>query len=215
METFRKIVDALSDLVSPTAAERLLDRVLRNANLNAPDMVASDWVRLVEGPLLKELGDILPIGRPPRLMALVQALQLEAPHQFAQGAHHNSSETLLFESNYVDLSTPETRRQLIQDVARIQGVLGVMIDSGSAREARLPGLNPELAAMVASVHRSVLTKKGYRLFYTVVEKAQMVIRPLGQGWIGVAARKEANLGELIYRLRRMEPKASAPERQEV
>jgi hypothetical protein len=42
------------------------------------------------------------------------------------------------------------------------------------------------------------------MFYTVLESAQLLIRPMGIGWIAVLARGEANLGTLMYRLRNIE-----------
>ncbi len=42
------------------------------------------------------------------------------------------------------------------------------------------------------------------MFYTVFREAQLVLRPLDRGYLAVLTRNETNLGQLLYRMSKIE-----------
>ncbi|MDW8358548.1 hypothetical protein [Thermus sp.] len=53
----------------------------------------------------------------------------------------------------------------------------------------------------------LLGRQGYGAFYAVMENTVVVLRALGQGHVGLLARKESNIGRLLHGLRRLAPSA--------
>jgi len=202
-DTRSRIVEALSQIVSRPAAENLLRRVLVASKGKASELGPTAWVGLIEGPLQRELARILPVGRLlPPLQTLVQELKKQA--QPPKEPQPPAFSTVEITTEYFRLSDPLVRQELLQDLARAEGVTGVVLQSRYGLESRLGGHPSELTTLLGMAHRLLAHKRGYRLFYTVLGEAQVVLRPFEQGWLAVLALKEANLGQLLYRLSNVE-----------
>lgn len=202
METERRIVEALSQVISPVAAERLLQRAVgKQSKPKNPKA----WVEVIEGPLKQELTDVLPIsGLIPSLQALVKELKsqiskVERPTRPAMPTLEMAPST-----DYIDLEDEHTRRELVRELARWEGVLAVVLESVHGRESRLGAYTDSLYTILSVGHWLLERRGKYRVFYTVLQGAQLVIRPMEGGWIGVITRQETNLGQLLYRLGRIE-----------
>jgi predicted regulator of Ras-like GTPase activity (Roadblock/LC7/MglB family) len=105
---------------------------------------------------------------------------------------------------YVELDKEECRQALVLDLARGEGVLAVVLESAHGRECR-PGVHSDcLASLLSTVDRLLDRKGSYRVFYTVFRDAQLVLRPLEGGYLAVLTRNKTNLGQLLYRMSRIE-----------
>jgi hypothetical protein len=105
---------------------------------------------------------------------------------------------------HIKLDSPEARRDLVLELAKMENVIGVVLDTSYGRESRMPGYEEGSLSILKVAHRLLSLRGGYRVFYTVLREAQLVLRPLGSDWLAVLARSEANLGQLLYRLSRIE-----------
>ncbi|GIW25721.1 hypothetical protein [Meiothermus sp.] len=201
--TEQKIVEALSQVVSPWAAHNLLRRALRG---HSPDLLEpAGWAALIEGPLQQELKGVLPtVGLLPELQTLVKQLraQKQRPAEVRPPTQPTLETTNLTE--YVDLERAQDREKLVLDLARGEGVLAVVLDSVHGQECRLGVHNEGLVGLLSIVHRLLDRKGSYRVFYTVFREAQLVLRPLERGYLAVLTRNEANLGQLLYRMSKIE-----------
>jgi len=202
-DTERKIIEVLSQVVSPVAASNLLKRVLGG---QSPDLLGPrSWVKLIEGPLQRELMGILPVsGLMPDLQRLVRQLSAQTPsiEVVPDPTRPTLEATNLRE--YVDLEREPDRQALVLDLARGEGVLAVVLDSVHGRECRLGVHNDSLVGLLSTVHRLLDRKGSYRVFYTVFREAQLVLRPLNRGYLAVLTRNETNLGQLLYRMSKIE-----------
>jgi len=203
-----KIIEALMAYVSRGAAEGLLRRVLHKARKNPRMMGPGEWIELIEGPLLAELRQVLPIaGQVPPLKALVKALRqaqavpISTP---AVPASLPSAPTLELPPDWLDLSEAEARVSLLQELARFEGVIGVAVQTPWGSEIRLPEDSGELPMLVGTAHRLLSLRQPYAMFYTVMGNAQLMVRGMGQSWVAVLADHDANPGHLLYRLRQLQ-----------
>lgn len=202
-DTERKIIEALSQVVSPVAASNLLKRALRG---QSPDLLGPrSWVELVEGPLQRELMGVLPVsGLIPDLQKLVRQLSAQTPSiEVVRDPTRPTLEATDLRE-YVDLEREPDRQALVLDLARWEGVLAVVLDSVHGRECRLGAHNDSLIGLLTIAHRLLDRKGSYRVFYTVFREAQLVLRPLDRGYLAVLTRKETNLGQLLYRMSKIE-----------
>ncbi|WP_233498300.1 hypothetical protein [Meiothermus sp. QL-1] len=188
----------MEQVVSPLAARSLLRRAL---GPRGPERLGPEgWAKLIEGPLQQELANVLPGNAlPPELRRLVRELRAGA---VSRPAFPTLEATDLTE--YVDLRSEEDCRALVQDLARGEGVLAVVLDSAYGQECRLGSFNTGLVAMLGTVHRLLARKGDYRVFYTVFREAQLVLRSLHHGYLAVLTRSEANLGQLLFRMDKIE-----------
>jgi len=197
-----RVVEALAQIVSRGAAVNLLQRAL--GQTKTADLTPKAWAEFIEGPLQRELAQILPMGRLiPPLQALVQELKKQSP-AVETPLPIPVFPTLEITTEYVRLSNPLVRQELVLELAREEGVTGVVLQTPYGLESRLAGQPGNLVALLAMSHRLLALKSGYRLFYTVLGEAQVVLRPLDHSWLAVLARAEANLGQLLYRLGKIE-----------
>lgn len=200
--------------VSRGAAEGLLRRVLHKARKNPKAMGPGEWIELIEGPLLAELRQVLPIsGQVPPLRSLVKALrQVQAPLPSAPVApvapatptSPPADPTLELPPDWLDLSEAEVRLGLLQELARFEGVIGVAVQTPWGSEIRLPEDSGELPMLVGTAHRLLSLRQPYAMFYTVMGNAQLMVRGMGQSWVAVLADHDANPGHLLYRLRQLQ-----------
>ncbi len=199
-ETERKIIEALSQVVSPQAAQNLLQRAL--AGRASGSLKPHDWVELLQGPLQRGLSAILPLkGLPPSLQSLAHQLAAQAPNvAVAREPTLEATDS----REYVDLQKASERQALVLGLARSEGVLAVVLDSIHGQEYRLGGYSESLLGFLSTIHRLLDRKGSYRVFYTVFREAQLVLRPLERGYLAVLTRDEANLGQLLYRMSRIE-----------
>lgn len=202
MDIEQQVLHALSQYVSRGAAENLLKRAIKAGG--RPPLSPTDWTRLIEGPLMRELAGILPVKGvlPPFKAILAKLRSSTAPPRDPTPLEEEPQSPPPLER--VALSDPAARQDLVQSLARLEGVAGVILETPYGRETRVQGLGPEFIRMVGTAHRLLVTRRSYSLFYTVLESAQLLIRPMGIGWIAVLARGEANLGTLMYRLRNIQ-----------
>ncbi len=186
------IVEALSSYGIPPAASRnLIQRARRKNGLgDRPE----DWVRLMEGPLLAEIQNVIPIFRMGG--AYAEALRvlkgrLPAPAPAPEAPRPRTA---------YRLTEPEGRKRLLADLAREEGVFGVALLSPGRAELRFPGAGPHLPPMLYAAHRMVAKRRPYRLAYVLVKDAQVFLRPLGEYVVTVVAKRGANLGRILARL---------------
>ncbi|HEU4741510.1 MAG TPA: hypothetical protein VFS50_07945 [Meiothermus sp.] len=203
MDIEQQVLEALSLYVSRGAAENLLKRAIK-AGGRAP-LSPGDWARVIEGPLMRELAQILPVkGVLPPFKAILAKLHSSTTPPRNPTPSFDDEPEIPPPLERVPLSDPAARQGLVQSLARLEGVAGVILETPYGRETRVQGLGPEFVRMVGTAHRLLVTRGSYSMFYTVLESAQLLIRPMGIGWIAVLARGEANLGTLMYRLRNIE-----------
>ncbi|MGQ9754233.1 MAG: hypothetical protein ACUVQD_06260 [Thermaceae bacterium] len=184
------IQEALSHYVAEAAAKHLLHEALKGKTPRTP----AEWAALVEGPLWNLLRSRLPFrSMPPELRALVATLKAGA----LEAGEEETQEGFLTE--VIDLEGPEARGELIGRLAKLPGVLGVWVRGKTGAESRAEVPIPSLEAA-----HQLLT--GYHSFYVDLEGALLLLRNLGQGYVALLARKEANLGQLLQVLRRLSPK---------
>jgi predicted regulator of Ras-like GTPase activity (Roadblock/LC7/MglB family) len=105
---------------------------------------------------------------------------------------------------YLELDKEECRQALVLDLARGEGVLAVVLVSVHGREYRPGAHNDSVVNLLATVDRLLDRKGSYRVFYTVFREAQLVLRPLDRGYLAVLTRNKTNLGQLLYRMSRIE-----------
>ncbi len=183
----------LSRYISPRAAQNLLGRALAQETPRSPGA----WVRLIEGTLWPELGRLLPFREmPPELKALVRELKSLAAAQASEMAEEEEEEELLQE--VVDLEDPTARQNLARRLARLEGVTGVVVAGPAGKEELFAGEPVPLEL----VHL-LLLRQGYGIFYAVLQESVVALRPLAQGYVGLLARKETNVGRLLHGLRRL------------
>ncbi|MDX2004501.1 MAG: hypothetical protein SFU83_04415 [Meiothermus sp.] len=205
LETERKIVDALSQVISPVAAERLLRRAVNVAGKEGQPLDPRSWVEVIEGPLQKELTGILPIsGLIPSLKLLVRELSALSERPAAPRSPTLPTLDIPPDFDLVALSDPDSRRALVTELAKWEGVLAAVLESSYGRESRLGSYSESLSTILKMGHWLLERRGQYKVFYTVLGSAQLVIRPLKNGWIGLVTRSETNLGQLLYRLKRIE-----------
>ncbi len=199
-KTAQKIIEALSQVVSPLAASSLLKRALGGQPPEA--LEPQRWAELIEGPLQREIKGILPLnGLLPELKQLAQQLKTQARSPQPVAAPTLEVTDL---AEYIDLQSESERQRLVLELARKEGVLAVMLESSYGRELRLGSYSESLVELLSTMHRLLDRKGSYRVFYTVFREAQLVLRPLGQGYLAVLTRNEANLGQLLYRMGKIE-----------
>ncbi len=204
----RLIIEALTDYVSPTAAQNLFDRSLRRSAVNPETLDAAGWLRFVTGPLLEELQTILPVREPTgslrRLIrGLEDSVQKRPPAQptpVRRGPPTINAPRLL-----VDLADPSSRERLASGLAREEGVSGVLLQGPDYQEARLPGVE-DLAPILAVANNLLQKQKPYKIFYSVFGEGHVLIRPLGPALVAVVAKRHANLGRLMHVLNSYEAK---------
>ncbi|GIW34009.1 hypothetical protein [Meiothermus sp.] len=202
-DTEQKIIEALSRVISPVAAHNLLKRALRG---QSPDLLGPrSWAELIEGSLQRELMGVLPVsGLMPDLQKLVRQLKAQTPSvEVVRNSTRPTLETTDL-TEYVDLEREQDRQALVLDLARGEGVLAVVLESSYGQECRLGVYNESLVSLLTTVHRLLERKGSYKVFYTVFREAQLVLRPLDRGYLAVLTRNDTNLGQLLYRMSKIE-----------
>lgn len=200
-----QIIEALMQVVSRPAAENLLRRALRASKAPPSKLDASAWAALIEGPLQRELAQVLPLHHlTPPLQNLLR--QLKPPKAPSPPAFP----TVEVATEYFRLWDPAVRQDLVLELARLEGVTGVLLYTPYGQESRFAGPEKGLVNLLGSAHRLLALRGAYRVFYTGFGEAQAILRPLGKGWLAVLARSEANLGHLLYRLGNMEAANEGP-----
>ena len=197
MDIERAIIEALSQLVSRTAAENLL----RRAQGNRGPLTPAAWTELIEGPLQRELEQILPMNG---LFAPLQKIVKQLKTQAARSKDPTETLQELVPYEYIRLDSPQARFELVLELAKMDDVIGVMLSTPYGWETRLPELGQEFLGILNMVNRLLSLRGNYRVFYTVLREAQLVLRPLGNSWLAIMALNDANLGQLLYRLSRIE-----------
>ena len=186
------LLEILSRYVSPRAAESLLGRATEMRKPANP----GEWARLVEGVIWPELRRLLPFQEmPPELKAWVREMKALAA-QGAEGEEQEEEEELRLEA--VDLEDPAARTALAQRLARLEGVVGVVVAGESGREELFAGEPVPLDPF-----HLLLKRQGYQTFYGLLQHNLVAMRALGQGYIGLVVRKETNVGRLLHTLRRL------------
>ncbi|WP_105318337.1 hypothetical protein [Thermus tenuipuniceus] len=188
------LLQVLSQYISPRAAGNLVRRTLAQRMPTSP----AEWARLLEETLWPELSRLLPFQEmPPELKALVREWREQAPFPVAEAeASEAEEEELPLEA--VDLEDPSARQQLARRLARLEGVTGVVVAGKSGKEELFSGDPVPL-----DLAYPLLRRQGYGVFYALLEGEIVALRPLAQGYIGLLARKEANIGRLLHALRRL------------
>ncbi|MBI5812482.1 MAG: hypothetical protein HZB27_07865 [Meiothermus silvanus] len=141
MDIEQQVLEALNLYVSRGAALNLLKRAIK-AGGGAP-LSPEDWVRLIEGPLMRELGQILPVrGVLPPFKAILAKLRSSPAPRNPTPSFAEEPETAP-PLERVPLSNPTARQGLVQSLARLEGVAGVILETPYGREVRIQGLGPE------------------------------------------------------------------------
>ena len=185
-----RLLQILSQYISRRAAENLLQRTLAEGRPPSP----VGWAQWVEATLGPELLRLLPFREmPPELKALVRELKNLA---LPQSVEEEEEEEALEEA--VDLEDPQARQDLARRLARLEGVTGVVVAGRSGKEELFSG-----EAVPLDLAYPLLRRQGYGVFYAILEGEIVALRPLAQGYIGLLAKKEANIGRLLHALRRL------------
>jgi hypothetical protein len=185
------LLEILSRYVSPRAAESLLGRATEMRKPANP----GEWARLVEEVIWPELRRLLPFQEmPPELKAWVREMKALAAQE-AEGEEQEEEELRL---EAVDLEDLAARTALAQRLARLEGVVGVVVAGESGREELFAGEPVPLDPF-----HLLLKRQGYQTFYGLLQHNLVAMRALGQGYIGLVARKETNVGRLLHNLRRL------------
>lgn len=180
------LLQVLSRYISHRAAENLVGRALAQRMPTSPE----GWARLLEETLWPELSRLLPFREmPPELKALAREWREQAAE--APEAEEPPLET-------VDLEDSSARQQLARRLARLEGVTGVVVAGKSGKEELFSGEPVPL-----DLAYPLLRRQGYGVFYAILEREIVALRPLAQGYIGLLAQKEANIGRLLHALRRL------------
>ena len=204
----RLIIEALTDYVSPVAAQNLFDRALRRAAVNPETLDAAGWLRFITGPLLDELQTILPIREPTgSLRRLIRNLEESAQKQpqVQPPPTRRGPPTINAPRLQIDLADPAARERMASALAREEGVSGVLLQGPDYQEARLPGVE-DLAPILAVANNLLQKQKPYKIFYSVFGDGHVLIRPLGSALVAVVAKRHANLGRLMHVLNSYEAK---------
>ncbi|WP_038058583.1 hypothetical protein [Thermus amyloliquefaciens] len=196
------LLQVLSQYVSPRAAENLVRRALAQRAPTSPEA----WARLLEEALWPELSRLLPFREmPPELKALARQWREQAASLVTEAeAPEAEEEDLSLEA--VDLEDPSARQQLAKRLARLEGVTGVVVAGTRGKEELFAGEPVPL-----DLAYPILRRQGYGIFYALLEGGIVALRPLAQGYIGLLARKEANIGRLLHALRRLTSLAEVSE----
>lgn len=210
----RLVVEALTEYASPVAAQNIMNRALRRAGVNPDTMGPEAWVRFVRGPLLTELQQVFPIQEPTGalrrvLRGLEEAAATPSRPATPAPAAPGDRNTLILPRHEVDLNRAEVREDLVNELAREEGVSGVLLQGPSFQEVRLPGVE-DLAPILGVVHNLLQKQKPYKLFYSVFQEGQVLVRPLGPALVALVAKREANLGRLLHVLNSYEAKGGQP-----
>ncbi|WP_243030805.1 hypothetical protein [Thermus altitudinis] len=188
------LLQVLSQYVSPRAAENLVGRALAQRMPTSPE----GWARLLEETLWPELSRLLPFREmPPELKALAREWREQAsiPMAEAEAPEAEEEEPPL---EAVNLEDPQARQDLARRLARLEGVTGVVVAGKSGKEELFSGEPVPL-----DLAYPLLRRQGYGVFYAILEGEIVALRPLAQGYIGLLAKKEANIGRLLHALRRL------------
>lgn len=186
------LLQLLSQYVSRRAAESLLRKALARGTPSHP----GEWARLAEEAVWPELKRLLPFKEmPPELKAWVRELKTLAPPEL-EAEEEEGEEAALLE--VVDLEDPALRAHLAQRLARLEGVVGVVVVGQGGKEALFAGEPVSL-----DMTHLFLQRQGYRTFYAVAAGTVVALRALDRGFVGVLARKETNVGRLLHGLRRL------------
>jgi len=206
----RLIIEALTDYVSPTAAQNILDRAIRRSAINPGSLDAAGWLNFINGPLLNELQNVLPVREPTGALRrlihnLEESAQQERMRTQPSPPVRRGPPTIYSPRIEVDLDDPEAVEQLASNLAREEGISGVLLRGPNFQEARLPGVE-DLAPILAVVNNLLQKQKPYKMFYSVFEEGHVLIRPLGPALVAVVAKRHTNLGRLIHVLNSYEAK---------
>ncbi|AEB11060.1 hypothetical protein [Marinithermus hydrothermalis] len=211
-EAQRLIIEALSHYVSEPAARNLLQRTLTQDGRAAETLSPRDWAALVEGALFQNLQAIIPIpSLPSELRRVVRLLHAMTPAEdAAPPLETDPSPSPNLPARKVDLTHPEARAALAQELAREEGVTGVVIHGPTYQEVRLPDRAEELVQLLEISHRLLSRQQPYQAFYAVFAEGQLVLRPLGDALIAVIGRPETNLGRILHTLSSLEAQGGQP-----
>ncbi len=210
-EAQRLIIEALSHYVSEPAARNLLQRTLTQDGRAAETLSPKDWAALVEGALFRNLQAIIPIpSLPGELRRVVRLLHAMTPPEDAAPPLETDPSPSNLPTRKVDLTRPDARAALAQELAREDGVTGVVIHGPDYQEVRLPGRAEELVQLLEISHRLLSRQHPYQAFYAVFAEGQLVLRPLGDALIAVIGRPETNLGRILHTLSSLEAQGGQP-----
>ncbi len=206
----RLVVEALTDYASPAAAQNIVNRTLRRAGVHPDDLSAGDWASFIRGPLMGELTQIFPLREPTGalrrlLRSLEEAAATEPYHPGSMPESPSARSTLILPKREVNFGVDEARERFVNELAREEGVSGVVLQGPDFQEIRLPGLE-DLAPILNVVHKLLQKQKPYKLYYSVFQEGQVLVRSLGPSLVALVAKREANLGRLMHVLNSFEAK---------
>lgn len=224
------IVSALSGIVSERAAQTLLQAALREGGLTPEGVTAAEMQRVLFGPLLTRLSGVLPEARA-RAELRTLAAQLgsrypKAPTLFPAAAWDEETGTTRwdeapelgaddFEFDDPEYTAAPPRREyalggaagqeaLIQDLARMPGVQGVLVCRATGevlRERSLAGA-AGLGSVIAAT-ALLFQKRGLNLMSADLGGRTVCMRPLGGYCVAVVAGPGVNIGRLLAELQQV------------
>ncbi len=204
MEIEQTLINAMSQVIPRAAARKIFDQSFASVSLES--LSPDEWVTMIKGPLHDALSQAIPIRgvfRP--FENLINEIKTNMTAEFEPLTTLESNVKI----EYINLQSASDVERLVQDLAKMDDILGVIVEGPAGKESRLPGFG-ELSADIMKVANHLLKKKGaYRIFYSIWDVAQVVIRPLGSGWVAVVGKKQANLGHILYRLNHLEADSTA------
>lgn len=228
-------VRALSGVVSERAAETMLRAVLREQNLLPETVSAQEMQRVLSGPLLARLGAVMPAARARKellsLSAQMEAQYPKAPTLFTQNVPQatwddSADDTEMWDDlglgaddfefddpeyasgpsgRQYDLSSTLDQDNLIQTLARLNGVQGVMVCRANGEVLRVRAVREAtgLAGVVAA-SAMLFQKRALRLLSADLGGQTVCVCPLGEYCVAVIASSQANVGRLLVELKQVQ-----------
>ncbi|SMB95881.1 roadblock/LC7 domain-containing protein [Deinococcus hopiensis] len=217
------IVRALSGIVSERAAETMLRAALGEQGLTPEGVNAQDMQRVLSGPLLARVSNVLPPARARSelrgLAARLQAQYPKAPTLFLEPAAawedpgDLSADDFEFDDpEYTSVPTerryalgsPDGQQALIQDLGRIQGVQGILVCRANGevlREKALSGVG-NLGSVIAAT-AMLFQKRALTLMSADMGQQTVCMRPVGSYCVAVVAGPGVNIGRLLSELQQI------------
>jgi len=190
------IVNALDRYgIPPRASRYLIEQARERAQLGTSP---EDWVRLVEGPLLEELRDIIPVFNMSGDYAKARDRLLELARKARVEESIKRSVSGVRVRRRIDPEDPETREQVAAELAREEGALAVIWAWPGGAETR--GASEQFARLLFASHVLLRRRGDYRVAYLMVKGARVLMRPLGEHVLALVAKPTANLGKLLSKL---------------
>jgi hypothetical protein len=193
-------------VISPRAADRVLDDALAAVEVTPEAVTARQMRALITGPVQAELRAILPT---PGLNHVLRAIltDLRAMSSSTAPAAPVAEAQIYAPAPLAESDLPAAELERIAlEFARLEHVIGVaVLRDGDVAFARGAGFDPQRAAIIVPVAAKLLARRGSWRSYTLThDRGQCFIIPVGRDFIVLVGRSEFNLGAVLTVLATLE-----------